>query len=240
MIIQVIAYGIEFGVQTAFLLLALWIMMRVQKLNYRLLPTVGAAALASGLDMIPLVGHYLAVGVLLFCIWKITQAEYVDVAFTVFVGYALMFLISVCLVSVLPGELRPEARTLDDDPADDPWSAESGESFVDDVFGADAPPQARNVGTNAPPAAPPTPLSATDDLAKDLRVKGLCRNATQSSLILHTGVKDYNLTVGESLIVLTRKGKVPLCFESLNEKSAVLKLNGKPVTIPLSAAAAPR
>lgn len=239
MIVQVIAYGIEFGVQTAFLFLALWIMMRLQKLNYRLLPALGAAALASGLDMIPLVGHYLAVAVLLFCIWKITHAEYVDVAFTVFVGYALMFLINLCLLSALPGDLRPAARTLDDSAADDPWSADSAEDTADEIL-TDAAPPPRATTTNAPSPAPPAPRSATDEIAKDLRVKGLCRNATQSSLILDTGIKNYTLIVGESVIALTRKGKVPLCLESLNEKTAVLKINGKPVTVPLSASASPR
>jgi hypothetical protein len=233
MIVNILAYAIEFSVQTVFLLAALWIMLKMQKLNYHVLPLIGAAALASGLDMIPLVGHYLAVGVLLFCIWKITQSEYVDVAFTVFVGYALMFGMNLCLLGSLLGDLRADARSADEPIAPD-------EALVAD-FESDRDPSAEPEPKPAPAiaAAPsaaekqPAPASAVEAIVKDLKLKGLCRNATNSSLILHTGVRTYTLVFGEPLIVLTRQGKATVCFEALGLKTVGLKVNGKSTDIPL-------
>src|ERR1041385_6892714 len=121
MTFEVISYAIEFAVQTVFLLAALWIMIKIQKLNYKFLPLLGAAALASGLDMIPYAGHYLAVPVLLLCVKKVTEAEMVpDVVFTVVVGYALMFGMNLWLLGTLLGDLRPSAYQSTDADAPTP------------------------------------------------------------------------------------------------------------------------
>src|SRR5260221_9589083 len=50
---DILALSIEFIVQTAFLVAGLWIMIKLQKLDYNWLGLLGAAALGSGLDMIP-------------------------------------------------------------------------------------------------------------------------------------------------------------------------------------------
>ena len=110
MVSQIPALLIEFGIQTAFLLAALWIMIKLQKLNYNFPGLLGCALLASALDKIPYVGHYIAVGALLYCVWLLTRSEYVDVAFTVFVGYALMFGMNLWLIGALMGDLRPSVR----------------------------------------------------------------------------------------------------------------------------------
>src|SRR5260370_3401710 len=107
---EILALAIEFLVQAAFLVTALGIMLKCEKLEYNVPLLLGAAALASALDMIPYVGHYLAVGVLLFTMTKVTRSDYVDVAFTVFVGYALMFGMNLFLLGALLGDLRPSAR----------------------------------------------------------------------------------------------------------------------------------
>src|SRR6266404_7214732 len=107
---EIVAFAIEFLVQAAFLLLALWIMLKLQKLEYNVPGLFGAAAVASALDMIPYAGHPLAVGVLLFTMTKVTRSEYVDVAFTVFVGYALMFGMNLFPLGAVVGDLRPSGR----------------------------------------------------------------------------------------------------------------------------------
>src|SRR4051812_43394304 len=99
-----LAFGIEFLVQGLFLVIALWIMLKIQKLDYHFGKLVGAAALASGLDMIPYVGHYIAVGVLLFTMTKVTRSDYIDVVFTVAVGYALMFGMNLFLLGAMLGD----------------------------------------------------------------------------------------------------------------------------------------
>lgn len=228
---NILAYAIEFTIQTGFLLAALWMMIKLQKLNHRFLPLLGSAALASGLDMIPVVGHYVAVGVLLFCIWKITQSEYVDAAFTVFVGYALMFGMNLWLIGSLLGDLRASARSADEMPSSDELLVEFDTESENPVL---PPPPASRTEIAVPTNETKSALSlAGDAIARDINLKGLCRNSTNSSLIVHTGVKAYTLVLGESLLVMTRKGRVPLCFEALGEKSVVLKIDGKSTTFPL-------
>ena len=71
---------VEFAVRTAILLGLLWLMIKLQKLDrkfdYKFSGLLGMAALASGLDMIPYVGHPLAVLVLLVGVKKVSQVRY--------------------------------------------------------------------------------------------------------------------------------------------------------------------
>src|SRR5208283_938023 len=104
---------IEFASQTAILLGLLWIMIKIQKLNqsvaYKFLGLLGAATLATGLDMVPYAGHGLAVAALLLCVKKVTRAPYIDVLFTVAISYALMFGVNLFILGSLMGDLRPSA-----------------------------------------------------------------------------------------------------------------------------------
>jgi hypothetical protein len=101
---------VEFAVRAAILLGLLWLMIKLQKLDrkfdYKFSGLLGAAALASGLDMIPCVGHPLAVPVLLVCVKKVIRADYVDAFFTIAIPYALVFVVSLFLLGPLLGNLR--------------------------------------------------------------------------------------------------------------------------------------
>src|SRR6267378_5007314 len=104
---------IHFAVQTVFLMAALWLMIKLQKLNYNFLGLLGAASLASAIKLIPLpfyIADIISCAALLFCISKVTGAEYIDVKFTVVIGYALMFGMNLGLFGALLGDLRPSAR----------------------------------------------------------------------------------------------------------------------------------
>ncbi len=109
---------IEFAIQTAVLLGLLWGMVKIQKLDqhatYRFLWLLGAAALATGLDMIPYAGHYLAVAALFLCIKKTTGAPHIDALFTVAISYALMFGVNLFILGSLIGGLRPSARNSEE------------------------------------------------------------------------------------------------------------------------------
>jgi hypothetical protein len=61
---HILILAIESLIHGAILLVRLWIMIKLQSLNYNFLGLLGSAALASGLDMIPYFGHLLAVPVL--------------------------------------------------------------------------------------------------------------------------------------------------------------------------------
>ena len=101
---------VEFAVRTAILLGLLWLMIKLQKLDrkfdYKFSGLLGMAALASGLDMIPYVGHPLAVLVLLVGVKKVIRADYVDAFFTVAIPYALVFVVGLFILSPLMGNLR--------------------------------------------------------------------------------------------------------------------------------------
>ena len=123
MILETLVLFVEFVVQMAFLFAALWIMIKIQKLNYNFPGLLGSAALVSGLDraLDTVLGHFLGnylatyisapvtLVVLIICIAKVTQADRVDVLFTIVVGYALMFGMNLWLFGALLGDLRPSA-----------------------------------------------------------------------------------------------------------------------------------
>ena len=100
---------VEFAVRTAILLGLLWLMIKLQKLDrkfdYKFSGLLGVAALASGLDMIPYVGHPLAVPVLLVGVKKVIRADYVDAFFTVAIPCALVFVVSLFILSPVMGNL---------------------------------------------------------------------------------------------------------------------------------------
>src|SRR6185369_11996987 len=108
---------------TVFLLVALLIMVKIQKIEFNFLGLLVAAALASALETViqnvgeAFLGIYLAstittvivCPILLICVAKATQAEGIDVVFTVGVGYALQFGMNLFLLGALLGDLRPSA-----------------------------------------------------------------------------------------------------------------------------------
>ena len=108
----VLSYAIEYVIQTGFLLLALWVMIKIQKLDYNFLGLLGTAMLGSGLDMIPFIGHFIAVAALYICIWKVTRADlFPDAVFTVLVSYALTFCMNLFLIGALMDDLRPSSNS---------------------------------------------------------------------------------------------------------------------------------
>ena len=82
---------IGFAIRSVALFAFLLIMIKIQKLYFTWLPLIGATLLGTVLDMVPLVGHFIAVPALYLCIWKITRSSlYPDAAFTVALSYAMV------------------------------------------------------------------------------------------------------------------------------------------------------
>ena len=236
---NVLALSIEFVVQTVFLIAALWVMIKVQKLNHNWLGLLGSAALASGLDMIPHVGHYLAVPVLLFCIAKVTRADSVDVVFTVAVGYALMFGMNLWLLGSLMGDLRPSAR--DDLEGENDAIEMGGESQAATetnetlaLVQATNKAQGRPAPASTDPASKPKEPGAaelTREIAKKFSLKGVIQSANKPMATIYTGVKTYTIAVGETLSMETAKGKTPVRCEGVGENLVVLTVAGERVTL---------
>jgi hypothetical protein len=272
---------IEFAIQTAILLGLLWGMIKIQKLDqhttYRFLGLLVAAVLATGLDMIPYAGHYLAVSALLLCIKKTTGAPYVDVLFTVAISYALMFGVNLFILGSLMGDLRPSARNSEEfeivtqqqeikkeyptaiktnlpvpktnppvpgAPANPIKAAEKAAPKTN--------PPAPSVPTNstkpAKGAAPmtnlPAPSTSTNSvsqspakpveaLAKYFVIKGVTRNAAKSAVTIQAGTKIYTIFLGETALMQTPDGPIPVRFKDLGEDWVVLEINGEPAKLPL-------
>ncbi|HTY88298.1 MAG TPA: hypothetical protein VMB80_12595 [Candidatus Acidoferrum sp.] len=94
MLAELLLRFIEFAVRTVVLLGLLWVMTRFQRFNrkyeYRSLRLVGAAILASAVDLVPYAGHFLAVPVLWVSVKKITRADYFEAFWTIAVAYGLV------------------------------------------------------------------------------------------------------------------------------------------------------
>ena len=272
---------IEFALQTAILLGLLWGMIKIQKLDqhttYRFLWLLGAAALATGLDMIPYAGHYLAVSALLLCIKKTTGAPYADVLFTVAISYALMFGVNLFILGSLMGDLRPSARDSEEFeivtqqqetkkeyptaiktnlPAQkaNPPAPSAPANSTKPAKGA-APrtnPPAPSASTNSgkPPAeaAPKTnqpaqsastnsasqsPAKPVEALAKYFVVKGVTRNAAKSAVTIQTRAKIYTVFLGETTLMQTPDGPIPVRFKDLGEDWVVLEINGEQALLPI-------
>jgi hypothetical protein len=240
MSLEIISYGIEFAIQTAFLVVALWIMIKLQKLNYKFLPLLGAAALASGLDMIPYAGHYLAVPALLYCVWKVTEAEMVpDVVFTVVISYALMFGMNLWLLGSMMGDLRPSALDGKNAGGLPPEAA----AAVEDTAPTN-PPAALVQPTNPAPVKPEavaaTPPSQTNvaapprpaqEYVNQLSLKGLVRSSTRPMATIQSGTRTYTIGVRETVFVEMGSEKVAVRCVEVEENSVILNLAGENVRL---------
>jgi len=102
--------AIEFVARSVVLLGLLWLMIKLQrfdrKYEYRFTGLIGVALLASGLDMVPHGGHFLAVPVLLVGVKKVTHADYVESLFTITIPYALILGVNLFLMGSFMGDLR--------------------------------------------------------------------------------------------------------------------------------------
>jgi len=102
-----------FFINAVILLIALLIMLKIQKMDFNWLWLIGAALLATFLDGIPVVGHPLAIVSLLLNIYFMSKSEYIDTLFTVSVGYAVKFTLNLFLLTALMGDLRPDLKHKD-------------------------------------------------------------------------------------------------------------------------------
>ncbi len=230
MIAHLVLFFIEVVIQTVFLALALWIMILLQKLNYQLLGLLGTAALVStidrGLDLF--LGHYLGtyettsistpfvLGVLYFCLKKVTMADRTDIYFTVGIAYALVLCMNLWLLGALLGDLRPSARF-----------SESANTAALSMETNDTPSAAS--GTNPPaqsaaiPAMPDSPFV----------INGLTRNGDNSTVTVHNGKKTQTIFLGEAVTFQTADGPASVRFKQLNDDSVVLTVNGVDMKLPV-------
>src|SRR6266850_4711250 len=108
--------AVEFLIRATFLLGALWITIKVLKLECNFPGLVASVILISVLAMVldRFVGVYFSVPficiALYLCLWQVTGANRVNVFFPVGVGGVLVFGMNVFLLGALMGDLRPSAK----------------------------------------------------------------------------------------------------------------------------------
>jgi hypothetical protein len=209
-----IGLAATFGFKFVALSVFLWVMIQIQKLQYALLPLIGAAFLAAALDMIPLVGHYIAVPVLYLCIWKITREDlFPDAVFTVGLSYACTYCVTIILLAYAP---VPGLHT-----------ASAPDNFDDATNATVAIVQTTN---QAPVAeAPPAPSIPQDGVAADISVKGVSRGANDALVTIQYGRKDYVISLGEGTTISTKEGPATVRFVKADGNNVTLSVRGQEV-----------
>src|ERR1043166_312504 len=174
-----LGYGIEFLIQTALLLGALWVMIKFRGLEYNLPGVIVSTGLAVVVEMVlnRFVPAYISTPVacllLFFLIARVTSGEGADVVFAGVVAAAVMFGLNLYLVGLLMGNLRPAThstrhiarvppREPGKEPVKEPSKEPAKEPVVDRVVvGANTPDfsprRTQHVAAVNPPAPPPKP-----------------------------------------------------------------------------------
>ncbi|HZV33435.1 MAG TPA: hypothetical protein VFB72_02580 [Verrucomicrobiae bacterium] len=239
---------VYFSTRLVLLTISLWILLRIQNLNYTIPGIILCAALASVCDMlpVPIGAHALAVGVLIFTVIRMTRAHFVDVRFTVVISYAVMFLMQICIISAIPFQVSAYARNhaqssimrlitaggLSDDEINGrlPKAAPSKtDQDTNDPVSTTVKKQVA-IETNAQPAPVSIP-ALPKKVADAFSLKGIMGTAGNLTVMIGTGVRTYSLQVGETSTVDTSSGKMEVTLAEATQTSAVLKINGN--TLPL-------
>jgi hypothetical protein len=200
-------------------------MIKLQKLNYHFLGLLGAAALASAIKLVPLPFHIadlISCTVLLLCIAKVTCAEYVDVKFTVVVGYALMFAVNLFLLGSLLGDLRPSAREAGN------HRIREEMEHKDDTAGASSAAAATNP---TPLAVKPQAVKSPEAALPPLSVKSLIRNGARSCVTLQSEKDSRTIFLGDSELVQTPIGPLNVRFDGLTDQFVLLSVGEQQVKL---------
>lgn len=217
-VVLTIALAITFLFRFVALFVFLLVMIKIQKLNFSWLPLIGSAALASMLDMIPFVGHFIAVPVLLLCIWKVTGGElFPDASCTVGLSYACMRCLGWILLAYAPA---PHLAAAHDD-----FAEETNSPSVAIV-------QTTNDVAPADPA-PPAPVTPPSGVAAAISVKGISRGINESMVTIQYGKKDYIISLGEGTTISTKEGPATVRFVKANANDVTLSVRGQEVAYAL-------
>ena len=242
---NIIALGTEFVIQTAFLTAALWALLKIQKLQYHLPGVIGAAALASGLDMIPWVGHALAFAALLLTMVVVTHEDVTGIIFTIAISYALTFGMNLWLMGSLMGDLRISAREPEtslladeqDDEDDDAATAEAAPGTEKTALAQKAATAEKPAltGTNALAAkaeATETPTPKRPSQAgQGLKLKGVVNGGKSYSAIVAFQSQTYTLVPGDSMRMDTAAGRKDVRLVEVKEDTVTLDIEGERVVV---------
>ena len=232
----------------------LWMMIKLQNLNYNLLGLLGSSLLASALDYIPVVGCYIGWAALVICLWKCTGADIApDVLFTVGVAGALMFCVNLFVIGWLMGNLSMISPSLADyGPGDTTQMSAGMDGEEEDGDGetnrvatvaavASAPkPATKFSGWFRSSASAPITATVTNPAPKDvgnlrsqLTIKGISVSPSQKSAMIANGRQILDVRVGDSFAVNSDKGRVTMVCEDITQSAVILAADGARVKLTL-------
>jgi hypothetical protein len=238
-------------------MIALTIMIKIQKLQYSFVGVLICAAIGSGLELIPYAGHYIAVAFLYGSIAKVTGADmYPDAVFTVAVSYALMFCMNLFVIGMLIGNLglaryEPMESDFADEDAEEEVVATNKTAVASSPAPAarektPAPAKATNVAKVTAPAkvqpkaaAEKTASAKTkeraertaQDIAAKFSLKGISKSANQSIAMIHTGVKSYSILLGQTLTMRTATGDFAVTCDEMGNEAVILSIAGEQIEL---------
>jgi hypothetical protein len=207
---------INFAGPTAFLTLLLWLLVKLQGLDYSFRGLLGSAALTCALDIVPYLGHYLAALALCFCIWKVTLASLMpNAALTAIVSYALTFVAKVLLLMVAFHDFHWSVINHNRwKPSHTVVMAEPIPAFVTGV-----------PATNRP--APVPVRKSADDWLKEVALKGATENGANSTVLLLASTNLYKLEMNQPTTVETLNGSCQMRLVNVSENWATVEVNGE-------------
>lgn len=242
--------AIKFVGQTLFLFIAMWLMIKVQKLHCNPFALLGCAALACALDCIPLIGIPLSVIALILCLTKAIGARtFTDAIFTAGISYALTFCFNLFVLSMLMGNLRMSAqvraRTADFLALATNLATNFNTNSVRIVRPRDA--TSTSAPTNetataavnrdaARPAAPvktysPQAGKLAGDVATHFTIKGISKGPVQTMAMIGNGAHNYDVLPGDAFQMETAAGKASVVCDDVEENRVVLEVEGVRVVL---------
>lgn len=223
----------------------LWVMIKIQKLNYNVPGLFASSLLATLVGFLPFVGAYVSWAVLVICLWKCTGADiFPDVAFTVAIAGALMFCLHLWAFGALtpgPEEMRHAFDKARAEEAEGGFPAASGQT---DETDSDSKPVIGSVANSARPVATETKASGlkpgmtvsartVDDKSSPLRpqistnavvLKGISPYTARPTVIVSVGGQVKTLMVGDSFSGSTPQGRIHLRCEQITPTNVVFSL----------------
>ena len=219
----IIGLAVWFLVRFVGLLGFLLMMIKIQKLEFFWPLLIGSALLASALDMIPLVGHFIAVPALYLCIWKSVRCDsYKDATFTVGLSYAMVSCLTWILLAYAPVKL-PAPKPTQDDPGFANYASAKPPAVV----------QTKKNNTRPIAVVQPTQDTAQTDTAPPnnvtpaISIKGMIQSTTGAMVTIQCGKKDYMLSQDEDVNISTDEGTVPVHFVGASGNEVTLSVDGQ-------------
>jgi hypothetical protein len=220
--------AVGFFIRAVALFAFLLMMIKIQKFDFAWLPLIGSTLLASALDLIPIVGHFIAVPVLYICIWKSVRCDnFKDATFTVLLSYAFVRCLTLILLAYAPASIIPRVphNNFASDPTVQFAVVQPTHDVAPQAEPAANPPSEPGVATQTAAATPDNSTVPTPAIS----IKGVIRSTTGAMVTIQCGKKDYMLSQDEGVTVSTDQGMVPVHFVEASGNEVTLSVDGQQV-----------